>query len=478
MNINLFLKMVIFKKVIGSKMAQVNINANISRKDTIDMMIAKMQIFFEVKFKNFHIWQLAFFLSLKSNLSEEELKLYENEKTKDSIKMNLDTIYDDNTKYLFINLLSIVHNKKIDIKDEFPNLLKLHCRHGFDILDERLEDMNSNDSIIDFFINELEVPENIKNNQSINDELISKFKKALQEIKAPLKFIEAKSFDRTDKLYYYIEDLNYATKTKLYSPNLIIQLETATALRDKIYIQPTKKEQTIAINIKKDNQPIYISDYHEDMNNKDLSLIIGMDDEDNIEIVDLKDLVHLLVGGTTGSGKTVFLHSLIYQLIQKDIELYLIDGKNGYEFGQYKDDANVVIENDEIVGVIKKIIEDMENRYTYDYLADSKPIVVIVDEFVDLIMQKKIIEDLFVMLAQKGRGAKIHLILATQRPDSSILKGVLRSNLPSRVAFKVQKSTESKIILDETGAENLFGKGDMLFSDGKEIKRLQGFLVE
>jgi len=478
MNINLFLKMVIFKKVIGAKMAQVNISANISRKDTIDIIIARMEKVFEVKFKNYHIWQLAFFLSLKLNLSEEELKLYENEKIKDSIKMNLDTLYDDNTKYFFINLLSIVHNKKIDIKDEFPNLLKLHCRHGFDILDERLEDMNPNDSIIDFFINELEVPENIKNNQSINDELISKFKKALQEIKAPLKFIEAKSFDRTDKLYYYIEDLNYATKTKLYSPNLIIQLETATALRDKIYIQPTKKEQTIAINIKKDNQPIYISDYIEEMNNKDLSLIMGMDDEDNLQIANLSDLVHLLVAGTTGSGKTVFLHSLIYQLLQKDIELCLIDGKNGHEFGKYQDKANVVIESDEVVGTINKIIQNMEDRYTHDYLSDSKPIVVIVDEFVDLIMQNSIIENLFVRLAQKGRGAKIHLILATQRPDSSILKGVLRSNLPSRVAFKVQKSTESKIILDETGAENLFGKGDMLFSDGKEINRLQGFLVE
>lgn len=459
-------------------MAQVNINANIRRKDTIDLMIAKMQSFFEVKFKNFHIWQLAFFFSLKSNISEEELRLYENEKTNESIKMNLDTIYDDNTKYLFINLLSIIHNRKVDIKEEFPNLLKLHCRHGFDILDEKLDSINPNDSILELFINELEIPENIQISQSLDDERLGKFKKALQEIKAPLKFKEAKSFDRTDKLYYYVEDLNYATKTKLYSPNLIIQLETATALRDKIYIQPTKKEQTIAINIKKDNQPIYISDYIEEMNHKDLSLIMGMDDEDNLEISNLKDLIHLLVAGTTGSGKTVFLHSLIYQLMQKELELYLIDGKHGHEFGRYQGDANVVIENDEIVGVIKKVIEDMESRYSNDYLLDSKPIVVVVDEFVDLITQNKIIEDLFVRLAQKGRSAKIHLILATQRPDSNILKGVLRSNLPSRVALKVQKSTESKIILDETGAENLFGKGDMLFSDGKEVKRLQGFLSE
>ena len=120
----------------------------------------------------------------------------------------------------------------------------------------------------------------------------------------------------------------------------------------------------------------------------------------------------------------------------------------------------------------------MEQRYADNSIEQAKPIVVIVDEFVDLIMQKNMIEDLFVRLAQKGRGAKIHLVLATQRPDSNILKGVLRSNMPSRIAFKVQKSTESKIILDETGAENLFGKGDMLFSDGKKIKRLQGFFVE
>jgi len=116
----------------------------------------------------------------------------------------------------------------------------------------------------------------------------------------------------------------------------------------------------------------------------------------------------------------------------------------------------------------------MEDRYSQNIIEQSKPIIVVVD----LIMQKKVIEDLFVRLAQKGRGAKIHLVLATQRPDSNILKGVLRSNIPSRIAFKVQKSTESKIILDETGAEELFGKGDMLFSDGKEIKRLQGFLSE
>jgi len=459
-------------------MAQITITANIGRKEIIEKIILLLTEKFEVKFNNYHIWKIAFFLSLKSNFKIDELNMYKSENVNEQIKMNVETLIDDETKYIFINLLSLVHNRKIDIKEEFPELLKLHCRHGFDILEDEISDIGVNDNIIDFFINQLEVPKNINlnNHQDIN--LIDKFKKALRDIQAPLKFIEEKSFDRVKKLYFDIEDLTYATTSKLYGKNLIIQLETATSLRNKIYIQQTKQDRMVSINIMNENQPIYIYDYEDEINNNDLSFIVGMDDEDNIEKANLIDLVHILVAGTTGSGKTVFLHSLIYQLMKKDIELYLIDGKNGFEFGKYEYKANVVIDNEEIVPTINSIIDNMEDRYLKNIIEQSKPIVVVVDEFVDLIMQKKIIEDLFVRLAQKGRGAKIYLILATQRPDSNILKGVLRSNIPSRIAFKVQKSTESKIILDETGAEELFGKGDMLFSNGKDIKRLQGFLSE
>jgi len=460
-------------------MAQIKITAGIKRKELLNNFNSLISEQFEAKFYDLTTWKIAFILSLKNFISEKDLKKnYESDGVGHyNVSQAVSSVADENTKYFFINLLSITHGRKIEIKEEFPELLKLHCRHGFDLLENSIGEIGINDNIIDFFINELSIPtESIKNKHNIDNTLIDTFKKALVEIKAPLKFIEAKNFDRINKLYYQIEDLNYVPH--LFKTPFIEKLEVATALRDKIYVQQTKIERTITINIKKDNQPIYISDYIEDINKNNLSFVVGMDDEDNFQEADLQELAHLLVAGTTGSGKTVFLHSLIYQFIQKNIELYLIDGKNGHEFGKYEDRANVVIESDEVVGVINKIIQNMEDRYTYDYLSDSKPIVIIVDEFVDLIMQKNIIEDLFVRLAQKGRGAKIHLILATQRPDSHILKGVLRSNLPSRVAFKVQKSTESKIILDEIGAENLFGKGDMLFSDGKEIKRLQGFLVE
>lgn len=459
----------------------IKITANIQKRELLKQFNQLISEKFEARFFDLITWRIAFMLSLKNGILEQDLKdRYSSDGIgHQNISQDVSSIADEDTKFIFINLLSIMHSRKIGIKEDFTEMLKLHCRHGFDILQDAIEDIGINDNIIDFFINQLETPKNehpLNSNEDIN--LIDKLKKALRDIQAPLKFIEEKSFDRVKKLYFNIEDLTYATTSKLYGQNLIIQLETATSLRNKIYIQQTKQDRMVSINIINDNQPIFIYDYENEITNNDLSFIIGMDDEDNIEKADLTDLVHLLVAGTTGSGKTVFLHSLIYQLIKKDIELYLIDGKNGFEFGKYKHKANVVIDNEEIVPTINNIIDNMEDRYSQNIIEQSKPIIVVVDEFVDLIMQKKVIEDLFVRLAQKGRGAKIHLVLATQRPDSNILKGVLRSNIPSRIAFKVQKSTESKIILDETGAEELFGKGDMLFSDGKEIKRLQGFLSE
>lgn len=462
-------------------MAQIRITANIQKKELLDKFNLLISDKFEAKFYDLVTWRIAFMLSLKNHILMNELKeRYSSDRIgHQNISQDVISITNsDEYKYIFINLLSIKHNKKIEMKDEFPELLKLHCRHGFDILENYIEEMSVNDNIIDFFINQFDISNDLSKevSHSVHDDLIKKLQKALMEIKAPLKFIEIKYFERINKLYFDIEDINYATTTKLYGQNLIIQLETATALRNKIYIQQTQKERIVSINIISDNQPIYLKDYEKEITKNDLQFIVGMDDEDNVIKANLTDLPHLLVAGTTGSGKTVFLHSFIKQFIEKDIDLYLIDGKNGFEFGKYEAEANVIFDSEEIVGTIKGIIDIMENRYSSS-IDEIKPIIVVVDEFVDLIMQKKLIEDLFVRLAQKGRGAKIHLILATQRPDSTILKGVLRSNLPSRIAFKVQKSTESKIILDETGAENLFGKGDMLFSNGKEIKRLQGFLT-
>ena len=455
----------ILQKLKGWKMINGDITANFGRKEVLKRFNLKLTETFEERFFDATNWQVAIFLSFKSGITENELKdrYGTSEKIGNNyLEIQSSKILTDNTD-LFANLISIVHNRKIDIKTELATFLKLHSRHGFDLLEK---EMNENSSIIDFFLNQLEPPTDL-DIQKPTTNFLEKLKDAISEIKAPLEFVEEKSFKRTQKFYFKIQDINYVTQ--LFKPDFKDKLEVATSLN--LYIEKTNQDRTVSINILKEHNPIQLSD--SEISTNDLVLNIGMNNEDEIVKADISEMPHLLVAGTTGSGKTVFLHSSINQLLKKDIELYLIDGKNGFEFGKYQN-AKVISDSDEIFSEMANIVDEMETRYSNSETI-HKPIIVIIDEFVDLIMQNKDIETQFIRLAQKGRGVKIHLILATQRPDSKIMQGVLRSNIPSRIAFKVQKSNESKIILDEVGAENLLGKGDMLFSNGKILQRLQGF---
>ena len=199
---------------------------------------------------------------------------------------------------------------------------------------------------------------------------------------------------------------------------------------------------------------------------------------------DLAEAPHLLVAGTTGSGKSVCLHSIIISLLASmsnhKLEMALIDPKK-VEFARYEKLPNlytgeVINLPDRALMLLEKLVQEMEIRHAElqrvgvtsltEGLEKQKLelpfIVVVVEELADLLMQSREIETPLVRLAQKARASGIHLVLATQRPDATTLTGLLRSNIPGRIALKVQKSTESKIILDEVGAEALLGKGDML----------------
>lgn len=215
---------------------------------------------------------------------------------------------------------------------------------------------------------------------------------------------------------------------------------------------------------------------------------------------DLAQAPHLLVGGTTGSGKSVCLHSLILSLLWRQpatrLRLLLIDPKE-VEFAAYRGlphlfGGQVVSGVREVLSALRELLDEMDSRHhrfqelgVVDFAgAQSKGealprIVVVVEELADLVMQSGEVEDLLVRLAQKARSAGIHLILATQRPDAETFSGLLRSNIPARIALSVQKSTESKIILDDVGAEKLLGQGDMLVkaSGGAEPVRVHGLLV-
>ena len=432
-----------------------------------------------------NIWRLAFFLSLKTrqaNLEEFEAINY-----KDKVTTEYEALFNAQERYLIINMLSIVHNRKIDIHSEEPaKLVEKHCRHGFKILEEKFNGIDI--SVVDFFLHELpnlqvQTYDETDNLEELlikeRDELAEKLYTAFLETKIAVKYLGQRHFQRNTKYYFEVKDLNH--NREIVDDITKKNLELQTGLHHKLYLANTPRERTFSVNIMKEQiEPHHIEEYAFETATDDLSLIIGLDDEDRIFRVKLPDLPHLLVSGTTGSGKTVFLRTLIYQLIQKNIDLMLIDPKGGQAFNRFEDQERTLLITDvrKADEVISELVDEMERRYQNKTLRKSNPIVLLIDEFSDLLMQNKKLEELIIRLAQKGREANIFLILATQRPDSKILEGALRSNLPSRIAFKVQKSTESKIILDEIGAENLQNKGEMLFNNQKQTRRLQAFYMD
>jgi S-DNA-T family DNA segregation ATPase FtsK/SpoIIIE len=215
---------------------------------------------------------------------------------------------------------------------------------------------------------------------------------------------------------------------------------------------------------------------------------------------DLAAAPHLLVGGTTGSGKSVCLHSLLLSLLLRHtsgtLQLALIDPKQ-VEFRSYAKLPNLYREEiaTELTAareMLEELVVEMDTRYGafnrlgVNNIAEARRkglalpyIVVFIEEMADLVMQDQNIEPLIARLAQKARAAGIHLVLATQRPDAKTFTGLIRSNIPGRIALTVQKGTESSIILDETGAENLLGQGDMLLKlPGEPLRRAHGVLLK
>lgn len=236
-------------------------------------------------------------------------------------------------------------------------------------------------------------------------------------------------------------------------------------------------------------------------NNDQLIVCPGVDVLGNPYSFDLATAPHLLVGGTTGSGKSVCLHalilSLVYRLPSSALKLALIDPKQ-VEFSVYR--GSEYVYRDEVATdavsakeLLLELVAEMEARYQTFMAAgvsninearrkkiDLPYIVVFIEELADLLFVDKDIEDHIVRLAQKARAAGIHLVLATQRPDAKTFSGLVRSNIPARIALTVQKSTESKIILDDSGAETLLGAGDMLVKakPGSQAERAHGVRID
>lgn len=215
-----------------------------------------------------------------------------------------------------------------------------------------------------------------------------------------------------------------------------------------------------------------------DLPSGDIRCLLGQTVDGRHLWMDLAANPHMIVSGTTGSGKSVLLHNIIANLLNyNDVELTVVDPKR-VEFSEYKNripNMKVLYTYDEAVGLLLALIKDMEFRY--ELMRKGKPAsqlkskVVIIDEFADLIIQdtSNIFYESLCRLAQKCRAAKIHLILATQRPSVDIINGTIKANFPARIACRVSSHVDSKVILDAPGAENLLGKGDALVRDASRF---------
>jgi S-DNA-T family DNA segregation ATPase FtsK/SpoIIIE len=237
------------------------------------------------------------------------------------------------------------------------------------------------------------------------------------------------------------------------------------------------------------------------------SFAVGKDIGGSCIVGNIAKLPHMLIAGTTGSGKSVCMNSIIISLLYKaspdDVKLIMVDPKM-VELGIYNGIPHllipVVTDPKKAAGSLQWAVTEMMRRYkamsdagvrdleSYNSImeadgnADAKlpQVVVIIDELADLMLvAAKEVEESICRIAQMGRAAGIHLIIATQRPSADVITGLMKANIPSRIAFSVASAMESRIILDTQGAEKLVGKGDMLYApigDGKP-RRVQGCFV-
>ena len=313
----------------------------------------------------------------------------------------------------------------------------------------------------------------------------------------------------------YELELKSGTKVnKILSLNKEIAL--ALAAKDVRIQAPIPGKNTIGIDIpNKVTTPVslreVLASVSKDKEDSKLLAVLGKDIMGNPRWMEVNKTPHLLIAGATGSGKSVCVNSVITSILMRakpdEVKLVMIDPKK-VELSMYNGAphllAPVVNDPKKASIVLKKIVEEMEHRYDllsesstkniegYNRLIEKKIasgdisakklpyIVVLIDELADLMLvAAKEVEDSIMRITQMARAAGIHLIVATQRPSTDVITGVVKANIPSRIAFTVSSSIDSRTILDMTGAEKLIGKGDMLFLPMGEgtPTRIQGAFV-
>lgn len=274
----------------------------------------------------------------------------------------------------------------------------------------------------------------------------------------------------------------------------------ALRVKEKPIILPLYEKGVVALDIvNATNTTLPLTDLIIDadtqMKQMNLPLLLGRDLQGNPYVTDLTDMPHVLIGGTTGSGKSVGLRSMIAAMLcsganvqfvlidPKQVDLGIFSGLN--EKHLYVD--HVISDCNEAESILEYMVKYIDDCYTYlaankvsnvSQLKGDKKIpytVIVIDELADLLLSNKNIESILLRITQKARAAGVHIIAATQRPSADIISGAIKANLPGRIAYKVSTATDSRVILERAGAERLLGRGDMLFKKTTDdVDRIQG----
>lgn len=399
--------------------------------------------------------------------------------------------YDDATRAV----LSVYHNEDLfSAEARYLKLLQRHIRRG---LREIRTSWNRSHSFSNWLREELIFDSPAE--KTISEDDVTQLTAALKEIGLSVEIRDTRQGLRLNKYALYLGNIHHLDVLKKGLGKLSFRLGVPD---DSITLEVGSEASIANLYIPRDPEtwrtvsPQRLTEWAATRKTEKLPIWLGCTVMGDDFTMDLAEAPHVLIAGATGSGKTVCIHtmlcSLLLTLTSKQVQLALIDPK-GTEFVAYRKLPNLfggLIGKNivEASTIFNGLIEEMEKRnqrfmelgvrnYEEANAKEDMPrIVAVVEELADLLMQARDLETPLVRLAQKARSAGIHLILATQRPDAATFSGLLRSNIPVRIALRVQKHTESSIILDQKGAEALLGKGDMLvkLTDRPEPIRLHG----
>lgn len=400
--------------------------------------------------------------------------------------------------------------------DSFRSAVRRHWHRGAQLLMHDWQVSGDGADKFDRFLETLivrraELPDDApKRNEQKNEpgtaekphDISSQLVKALADIGVQAEIRDFKHGPRVTRYKVYLSDINQLDKLRRGIERLALALNLQHA---RPILNPGDEAKTVSLDVPREEstwESVPFENLREwaastPFDDEKLVVFPGVDILGEPYHFDLADAPHLLVGGTTGSGKSVCLHSLILSLVLRispaNLKLALIDPKqvefSVYQGSDYLYGGDVAVDLAAAKERILDLVAEMEARYQafmsagVTNITEARKrgmalpyIVVFIEELADLLLQDKTIEGFIVRLAQKARAAGIHLVLATQRPDAKTFSGLIRSNIPARIALTVQKSTESTIILDETGAEDLLGAGDMLVKakPGGQAERIHG----